>query len=118
MRPRGGGSRRRLIRFSSASTAYRLDSKGRGRLLATAATGPPAEDLSWSADYALGGRIWRLVLTPTQDFFTAQRSWLAWGALVSGLAFTSLLGVFLLKDSAAIDGIRLYNTWAGQTHKT
>ena len=56
----------------------------------------PSSELSWSKNFLIGDRSWRLLLTPTPGYYTEHRSWAAWGVLVSELSFAGLLCAFLL----------------------
>jgi len=47
-------------------------------------------------DLYVAGRSWTLQVWPTQRHLDANRGWQAWGVLAGGLAFTGLLGAFLL----------------------
>lgn len=76
--------------------AYRIDGGGRGTLLDSSRDDPPMLPLAWSNRYTMGTRTWRLVVTPNSSYLSRQRSWVAWSVLAIGLAFTSLLGAFLL----------------------
>jgi signal transduction histidine kinase len=44
----------------------------------------------------IGARNWTLTFYPTLQYLLAQRGWLAWAFLISGLLFTSLLSAFLI----------------------
>ncbi len=50
----------------------------------------------WAADLEVGGRRWDLQFWPSGEFISAHRGWQAWGVLVAGLLFTSVLGAFLM----------------------
>jgi diguanylate cyclase (GGDEF)-like protein/PAS domain S-box-containing protein len=76
--------------------AFRVDTSGRSRLLTTDVGPAQTAGLTWSAKYPMGGRTWRLLLTPVAGYVNEQRSWAAWSVLVSGLVFAALLGAFLL----------------------
>jgi diguanylate cyclase (GGDEF)-like protein len=54
------------------------------------------QQMHWRETLQLGGRSWLVeVLAPTA-YLRANRSWTAWGILLVGLLFSSLLGGFLL----------------------
>ncbi|MBU2177801.1 MAG: CHASE domain-containing protein, partial [Gammaproteobacteria bacterium] len=44
----------------------------------------------------IGQRRWLVQFRPSPTYLTKYRSWQAWGLLVGGLLFTSLLGAFML----------------------
>ena len=73
---------------------YRTDSNGLGKLLSIEDNTSPSSDLSWSKDFLIGGRSWRLILTPAPEYFTEHRSWAAWGVLVGELSFVGMLCAF------------------------
>ena len=50
----------------------------------------------WQTTVELAGRRWRLHFAPTLAYLAAQQSLQSWVVLGSGLAFTGLLGAFLL----------------------
>src|SRR5215475_6638404 len=52
--------------------------------------------MDWMTTVELGGRPWSLHFAPTTEYLAARQSFLPWAALGGGLAFTSLLGSFLL----------------------
>ncbi len=47
----------------------------------------------------VGGRSWRIEITPTQDYFAHHRSGNQWLILLAGLILTSLVGAFALVSS-------------------
>ena len=73
-----------------------VDAQGEVQFRATDQPAAPETGLSWSAGHEFGGRTWRLVLSAMPQYAVDRRSWPAWGVLAGGLAFTSLLGAFLL----------------------
>lgn len=75
----------------------RLDAQGQAEMQTTDDNKvPPDTELSWTANYDFGGRTWSLTLTAMPQYVADRRSWAAWGVLTGGLAFTGLLGAFLL----------------------
>jgi len=52
--------------------------------------------MHWQTTAELAGRPWRLRFAPTLDYLVARQSLQPWAVLGGGLAFTSLLGAFLL----------------------
>ena len=52
--------------------------------------------MHWKTTVELAGRRWGLHFAPTPEYLAARQSFLPWAALGGGLAFTSLLGAFLL----------------------
>lgn len=76
--------------------AYRVTEEGSGALMPLSASKPIENSLSSSTSFNIGGRNWRLLVTPTTQYLTEQRSWAAWGVLAGGLILTGLLGTFLL----------------------
>jgi len=52
--------------------------------------------MHWKTTVELAGRRWGLHFAPTTEYLAARQSFLPWAALAGGLAFTSLLGSFLL----------------------
>lgn len=71
--------------------------KGDDRLLFnhTPENSEPTE-MALSASIEMPGRRWTLQISPTTRFLIAQRGWQASIVLAAGLAFTALLGGFLL----------------------
>jgi hypothetical protein len=53
-------------------------------------------EMHWKTTGELAGRRWGLHFAPTTEYLAARQSFLPWAALGGGLAFTSLLGSFLL----------------------
>lgn len=47
----------------------------------------------------VGGRLWRLEVVPTQDYFTYRHSSSVWLILLAGLMLTSLAGTFFMVSS-------------------
>jgi len=80
----------------SVLAAYHVSGKGTGELLPLNQINLKKNDLSWSTTFDIGGRVWRILVTPTSKYLSNNRSWAAWGILVGGLLFTGLLSVFLL----------------------
>ena len=61
--------------------------------------GEPRKELAgmhWKTTVELAGRRWGLHFAPTPEYLAARQSFLPWAALGGGLAFTSMLGAFLL----------------------
>jgi signal transduction histidine kinase/CHASE1-domain containing sensor protein len=52
--------------------------------------------MHWKTTVVLAGRRWGLHIAPTPKYLAARQSLQPWTALGGGLAFTSLLGAFLL----------------------
>jgi diguanylate cyclase (GGDEF)-like protein/PAS domain S-box-containing protein len=75
---------------------YRLDTTGHSTVFSIDKNFSLQTELVWSKNYAIGTRIWQLVVTPTSDYLPAQPSWEVWGVLAVGLGFTGLLSSFLL----------------------
>lgn len=57
---------------------------------------PQLTRFAWNGDIPVAGRTWRLSVYPTQAYFAANRSFLAWLVLAAGLILASLLQAFLL----------------------
>ena len=59
---------------------------------------PPAgrAGLRQSAVLDIAGHRWRVQYSMGQEYLEAHRSWLAWGILAAGMAFTGLLGAYIL----------------------
>ena len=55
-----------------------------------------AEEIRWSSDLSVAGRTWRFTFTPNKEFYEAGAEQGTWFVLAGGLAFTSLLGLFLM----------------------
>jgi signal transduction histidine kinase/integral membrane sensor domain MASE1 len=76
------------------------DSRGRAAERADLSPdGAPRKKLAgmhWETTVELAGRHWGLHFAPTPAYLAARQSFLPWVALGGGLAFTSLLGAFLL----------------------
>jgi signal transduction histidine kinase len=61
--------------------------------------GAPKKELAgmyWKTTVELARRRWGLHFAPMPEYLAARQSFLPWAALGGGLAFTSLLGAFLL----------------------
>ncbi|MDA0745179.1 MAG: CHASE domain-containing protein [bacterium] len=58
--------------------------------------GDRVSSMHWETTLDVAERVWRLHVGPTPEYLTMQSTWQAWGVLVGGLFFTSLLGAFLL----------------------
>jgi signal transduction histidine kinase/ActR/RegA family two-component response regulator len=50
----------------------------------------------WLTTFDMAGRQWTVLCYPTPEYHGARRTWQAWGVLVGGLLFISLLGSYLL----------------------
>jgi PAS domain S-box-containing protein len=50
----------------------------------------------YSGAFTLGDRPWTVVIRPAADYVSSKRSWIPWGSLGTGLAFTLLLFVYVL----------------------
>jgi signal transduction histidine kinase len=70
-------------------------SKSLGRAPGEALGEPPTE-MHWQTTVELAGRRWVLRFAPTLGYLAARQSLQPWAVLGGGLAFTSLLGAFLL----------------------
>lgn len=57
---------------------------------------PQYADFSWSSNIDIGGRIWRISVYPTAEYFAENRTLLAWMILAAGLLLVSVLQAFLL----------------------
>jgi diguanylate cyclase (GGDEF)-like protein/PAS domain S-box-containing protein len=75
---------------------YRIPVAGGGEHLPPSGVGRMQPEISSSMPYLVGGRTWRLQLTPTPDYLVGGQSWSAWGVLFVGVSFTGLLSSFLL----------------------
>lgn len=75
---------------------YRLNTTGHSAILNVEEKFSPSTKLVWSKHYSIGTRTWQLVVTPTPNYLSTQRSWVVWGVLIVGLGFTGLLSAFLL----------------------
>jgi PAS domain S-box-containing protein len=60
------------------------------------ALGEAPGEMHWQTTVELGGRRWVLRFAPTLEYLTARQSLQPWAVLGGGLAFTGLLGGFLL----------------------
>jgi len=60
------------------------------------ARGKPPMWMHWQTTVELAGRRWGLHFTPTLTYLATQQSLQPWAVLGGGLAFTGLLGAFLL----------------------
>jgi PAS domain S-box-containing protein len=60
------------------------------------ALGEPPGEMHWQTTVELGGRRWELRFAPTLEYLAARQSLQPWVVLGGGLAFTSVLGAFLL----------------------
>jgi signal transduction histidine kinase/CHASE1-domain containing sensor protein len=58
--------------------------------------GKPSTGMHWKTTVELAGGRWELGFTPTLEYLAARQSLQPWTVLGGGLAFTSLLGCFLL----------------------
>ncbi|MDJ0808102.1 MAG: CHASE domain-containing protein [Gammaproteobacteria bacterium] len=76
--------------------AYRVTDEGSGHLLPLNVSTPIENHLTRSTALNIGGRTWRLLVTPTARYLSLHRSWSAWFVLAGGLIITGLLGTFLL----------------------
>ncbi|MGD0280985.1 MAG: CHASE domain-containing protein, partial [Dissulfurispiraceae bacterium] len=56
----------------------------------------PGTDFKNSKMIEVAGRKWMVIYSATPDFISARRSWLPWGLLLAGLAFTGLVAGFLV----------------------
>src|SRR2546426_6445965 len=61
-----------------------------------AALGKPPMQMSWDTTVELAGRRWGLRFAPTLAYLAARQSLQPWAVLSGGLAFSGLLGAFLL----------------------
>ena len=57
------------------------------------------DDVWWTTDISVGGRVWGLSFIPTAAYLKAQPTWYSWLVLVGGLSFTGLIGMILLMMS-------------------
>ncbi len=71
------------------------ESEGLGPAL-DEALGKHPTGMHWQTTVELGGRRWVLHFAPTLAYLAARQSLQPWSVLGGGLAFTSLLGAFLL----------------------
>ncbi|MCP3902648.1 MAG: hypothetical protein GY715_03345 [Planctomycetes bacterium] len=78
----------KLVDRTDAEPALLLDTR-------TAAAESVASFTSTRA-VSVGGRRWRAVFTPTEDFLTRHGGWGAWAVIIGGLVFSALLGAMLL----------------------
>lgn len=60
------------------------------------ASGQGSTSLGYERELLVGGRLWRLRLSPTPTYLAGQQLWGAWTVMTGGLLFSSLLGSFLL----------------------
>jgi len=56
----------------------------------------PPPRMHWQTTVGLAGRHWRLHFTPTLEYLAIQQGLQPWAVLGGGLAFSGLLGAFLL----------------------
>lgn len=61
-----------------------------------AARGKLPMRMRWDTTAEFAGRRWRLRFAPTLEYLAARQSWQPWAVLSGGLAFSGLLGTFLL----------------------
>ncbi len=87
---------------TSPLAAYGLGHQGSGSLGSSAQIAMRVGGFTYSRNYEVAGRNWRLELKPNSNYLAARRSWAVWGVLAAGLAFTSLLGLFLLALSGRV----------------
>jgi len=62
-------------------------------------SGDPAADrtgLYSSGVLTVAGHRWKVAYAMTQEYLDARRPWQAWGVLAAGMAFTGLLGAYIL----------------------
>jgi signal transduction histidine kinase len=52
--------------------------------------------LEYAGALEVAGHRWRVDYAMTQEYLEAHRSWEAWGVLAAGMAFTGLLGAYML----------------------
>jgi signal transduction histidine kinase/CHASE1-domain containing sensor protein len=61
-----------------------------------AVLGTSATRMHWQTTVEVAGRRWGLHFAPTFAYVAARQGWQPWAVMGSGLAFSGLLGVFLL----------------------
>jgi signal transduction histidine kinase len=88
--PRGLGGARRLYppppdAHESREAAARGDRSAGGRA-----------ELLYAGALDVAGHRWRVDYAMTQEYLVTHRSWQAWGVLAAGMAFTGLLGAYIL----------------------
>ena len=52
--------------------------------------------LHYASALEVAGRRWRVDYAMTREYLEAHRSWQGWGVLAAGMAFTGLLGAYIL----------------------
>lgn len=55
-----------------------------------------SDGIYFSVGLDFGGRIWKMVFTPSSEYLAAISPWEEWAVLTGGLLFTSMLGIFVL----------------------
>ena len=77
--------------FDDTDSAHSL-LYGQGEEVDAAATSP----YNYVKHLAIGDRTWTLSISPSSHYLSSSRGWQAWGILVAGLLFISMLSVLLL----------------------
>jgi signal transduction histidine kinase len=88
--PHGLGGARRLYPMPPRVPAKR-GAAARADQSAGSRTG-----LRYAGALDIAGHRWRVDYAMTQEYLVAHRSWQAWGVLAAGMAFTGLLGAYIL----------------------
>jgi len=88
--PHGLGGTRRV--FPMSSTVH-------GNRVAASAVRTPVDDhvgLQYAGALDVGGHRWAVDYAMAPEYLEVHRSWQAWGVLAAGMAFTGLLGAYIL----------------------
>jgi signal transduction histidine kinase len=88
--PRGLGGARRLYPPPPGVHGSRDAASRRDRSAGVRA------GLLYAGALDVAGHRWRVDYAMTQEYLVAHRSWQAWGVLAAGMAFTGLLGAYIL----------------------
>jgi signal transduction histidine kinase/FixJ family two-component response regulator/HPt (histidine-containing phosphotransfer) domain-containing protein len=67
---------------------------------------PQFAEFSWHSDIEIGGRVWRISVYPTPEYFVENRTLLAWMVLAAGLLLVSLLQALLLAMTGRASVVR------------